>query len=65
MRCPECVTSKQSHSVLENGRESTLMSSPAGYWDDNDKWIQPRDPNITTIRYQCSRGHAWTVKETA
>ena len=64
MRCPECVASKQSHSVHPNGSTCTLMSVTAGYWDEDDLWVQPHDPNITTTRYQCSWGHDWTVKET-
>lgn len=33
-----------------------------GYWDEEDHWVDERDPNIITVTYGCSYGHEWERK---
>ena len=63
MRCDDCVSDGAKHTVSEGMSGRTLMSVPSGHWDEDDNWIQPRDPNFITTRYSCSNGHRWQISK--
>ena len=59
MRCTKCQQLGSRHRVFGAGTTTTLMNVSPGYWDENNNWVQPEDPNITTCQYMCSNGHSW------
>lgn len=63
MRCPACQKDEVTHTVTESGGFSTLLAPSPGYWDANDSYVHPHDPNTHTTNYTCSNGHTWTVQE--
>ena len=59
MRCSECEIKGDRHRVREGGMTRTLMGITPGYYDENDNYVPPNDPNKTTIECECSNGHKW------
>ena len=60
-KCPECVKLGQKSSISIGLQATTLMGWSEGYDEDGNYYRH--DPNITSIEYQCSKGHRWTEKQ--
>ena len=61
MRCNQCQEKDDSHNVYEGPKFFTAMARLPGYWDENDNWVLPPDPNYATSKYSCSNGHQWSI----
>jgi hypothetical protein len=61
MRCPVCEPEKVKHTVQQGFSRSTLLGGSAPYYDEDDK-VHNHDPNTSSVTYECSNGHKWTVK---
>jgi hypothetical protein len=59
MRCPECVAAGWRSCVYDNGGGVRTLMTVQRFWDE-DGVLHVHDPNATTARYRCSRGHEWT-----
>lgn len=58
--CPECKKAKQKSTVVCLGGTSTLMATQSYY--DEEGNFHYHNPNITTMQYECSRGHRFITK---
>lgn len=62
MKCPTCESEGRTSYVYPGGMTVTAMYCPSFY--DEDGRYHNHDSNISTARYSCSNGHAWTVSTT-
>ena len=37
-----------------------MMPRP-GYWNEQNQWVESKDPNTTSVDYTCSKGHRWSI----
>ena len=58
MKCPGC---KGEPSKVYPGRISTTLLGHQPYYDENGVY-HDNNPNITTRRYRCSRGHRFVLE---
>lgn len=59
--CKECKKEGKEYRVNEPlYGTTTLMGISPGYWDEDGKYHEPYNPNITTYTYNCSNGHEWS-----
>ena len=63
MRCKDCLEEDMLHRVYKTGGHRTLMPVQPGYWDEDDSWVDPVDPNKNISHYNCSNGHTWHEEE--
>lgn len=62
MICPYCKEEgAKSQVTIGLGQSTTIAFSP--YYDEEDRY-HAHDPNRHSVRYDCSRGHAFVVEET-
>lgn len=59
MKCPKCVEEGEKSTLHGGGGVTTLMCG--SYYYDGDGKHHSHDPNATTSRYRCSRGHEVVV----
>lgn len=57
MKCPVCEK-EQLKSYVYPGTGSTTLLGHRPYYDEDGNYHY-HDPNTTTVRYNCSNGHAW------
>ena len=59
--CAECEKDGKQYQVFAPmGGMTTCMAYTPGYWDESGKYVENKDPNITTYTYECSNGHSWS-----
>ena len=58
-RCPVCVKEGKRSEVYE-GHATTTLAATYSYYDKDGKYHYS-DPNTTTINYNCSMGHRFSV----
>ena len=59
MRCKACLKEDATHTVTQGWSMRTAVGVMPPYWDENDNYVVPLDPNTTTTIYYCSNGHEW------
>ncbi len=61
MKCPECVAEGERSKVYPHESHRTLLAVQRYF--DEDGTYHSHDPNKTTTKYECSRGHKWSEAE--
>ena len=61
MRCDRCIENNEAHTVTPGIMTRTLMETLPGFWNEQNQWVEPADPNTTSVNYICSKGHRWSI----
>ena len=61
MRCDRCIENNEAHTVTPGFTTRTLMMPRPGYWNEQNQWVESKDPNTTSVDYTCSKGHRWSI----
>ena len=61
MRCDRCIENNEAHTVTPGMMTRTVMMPGPGYWNEQNQWVESKDPNTTSVDYTCSKGHRWSI----